>query len=235
MERTDNGWESSAAAWIADMGENGDFSRQHVLDAPMLARVKSGQFQTALDVGSGEGRFCRMLQALGLETTGVEPTETLRATAQSRDPEGSYVAARAEAMPFEDDRFDLVMSYLTLIDIDDIGAAIPEMARVLKPGGSLLIANLNSFSTAGEWHRLLDGSPYFRMDNYFEPRAEWVSWRGISIRNWHRPMQSYMQHLIGAGLNLRHFEEPAPTGGERRRADRFARVPYFHVMEWVKP
>ncbi|WP_312526833.1 class I SAM-dependent methyltransferase [Paracoccus sp. (in: a-proteobacteria)] len=234
-DSTDNGWERSAAAWIADMGENGDFSRRHVLDGPMLARVRTKPHRNALDVGSGEGRFCRMLQEMGLTTIGVEPTQTLRATAQSRDQTGTYVAARAEDLPFEADQFDLVVSYLTLIDIDDIDAAIPEMARVLKPGGSLLIANLNSFSTAGEWHRLLDGSPYFRMDNYLEPRAEWVSWRGVSIRNWHRPMQSYMQRLIATGLQLSHYEEPAPTGGERRRADRFARVPYFHVMEWTKP
>ncbi|AGT09659.1 class I SAM-dependent methyltransferase [Paracoccus aminophilus] len=234
MDRTDNGWETSAAAWIADMGERGDFSRIHVLDAPMLARIRGRGFQTALDVGSGEGRFCRMMQAEGIAATGVEPTPSLRAAAEARDPAGNYVDAQAEALPFDTASFDLVVSYLTLIDIDGIEPAIAEMARVLKPGGSLLIANLNSFSTAGDWHRLVDGSRYFRMDNYLEARAEWMSWRGVSIRNWHRPMQDYMRLLIGAGLRLSHFEEPSPTGGDRRRAERFSRVPYFHVMEWLK-
>lgn len=234
MDKTDNGWETSAAAWIADMGEKGDFSRQHVVDAPMMARIRGRGFATALDVGSGEGRFCRMLGAEGIAATGIEPTASLREAAIARDPQGRYLDARAEALPFATDSFDLVVSYLTLIDIDGIEEAIPEMARVLKPGGSLLIANLNSFSTAGEWRRLVDGSPYFRMDNYLEPRAEWVNWRGISIRNHHGPMQSYMQLLIGAGLRLAHFEEPAPTGGEAKRAERYRRVPYFHVMEWQK-
>ncbi len=237
MDPTDNGWENSAAAWIADQGEAGDFSRQYVLDAPMLARIRQGRaegrFASALDVGSGEGRFCRILGAEGIAATGLEPTPTLRATARNRDPEGCYVNGRAEALPFADASFDLVISYLTLIDIDGIDQAIAEMARVLAPGGSLLIANLNGFSTAGEWRRQMDGSPYFRLDHYLEPRTEWVSWRGISIRNWHRPMQSYMQLLIGAGLRLAHFEEPRPSGGGKH-AERFARVPYFHIMEWVK-
>lgn len=234
-QQDSNGWEASAAAWIADMGDAGDFARQHVLDQPMLDLVRGRGFQTALDVGSGEGRFCRMLQAEGIRATGVEPTPTLRATAVQRDPDGSYVDAAAEDLPFPDASFDLVVSYLTLIDIDGIDRAIAEMARVLKPGGSLLIANLNSFSTAGEWRRLFDGSPYYRMDNYLEPRAEWVSWRGISIRNWHRPMSSYMELLIGAGLRLAHFAEPRPTGGDPKQAERYTRVPYFHIMEWQKP
>ena len=62
----DNGWESSAQAWIDSMGERGergDWGRQHVLDPVMMARVASGQFGNALDVGCGEGRFCRMLKA----------------------------------------------------------------------------------------------------------------------------------------------------------------------------
>lgn len=234
MDQADNGWERSAAAWIADMGEKGDFSREHVLDAPMMARVRGRDYRDALDVGSGEGRFCRMLATEGIATTGVEPTPSLLAKAQERHPQGRYVEAKAEALPFEDASFDLVVSYLTLIDIDGIEAAIFEMARVLRPGGRLLIANLNSFSTAGEWRRQMDGSPYFRLDNYLEPRTEWVSWRGIKIRNWHRPMQDYMQLLLATGLRLIHFEEPAPTGGGSRQADKFRRAPYFHIMEWQK-
>ena len=44
--------------------------------------------------------------------------------------------------------FDLVVSYLTLVDIADFRTAIGEMTRVLKPGGALLIANLTGFTSA---------------------------------------------------------------------------------------
>lgn len=232
--RHNNGWDASAAAWIADMGGDGDWSRRCVLDAPMLGRVRAGAFRNALDVGCGEGRFCRMLRAEGVEPTGVEPTRALREAAQARDPEGRYLDARAERLPFEDGSFDLVVSYLTLIDIDDIDAAIAEMARVLAPGGALLIANLNSFSTAGGFRRQADGPDRFEMDNYLEERAEWVSWRGIAIRNWHRPMSRYMQALIGTGLRLTWFDEPEPFDAGSAREARYRRAPYFHIMEWRK-
>lgn len=234
MSKLENGWETSAAAWISDMGEAGDFSRRHILDAPMLARIREKGFTRALDVGAGEGRFCRMMRSEGLEVIGVEPTPSLHAMAQARDPSGTYVDAMAENLPFEDASFDLVVSYLTLIDIDGIEEAIGEMARVLRPGGSLLIANLNSFNTAGGWKTVPDGTRRFEIDNYLTERAEWVSWRGISIRNWHRPFHTYMRLLLDTGLRLVFFDEPAPSGGDPEVAARYRRSPYFHIMEWKK-
>jgi len=229
-----NGWDASAEAWIADMGESGDFSRRNVLDAPMLDRIRGRGFQSALDVGCGEGRFCRMMAELGIATTGIDPTARLIEVARSRDAQGSYIEGQAEALPFADASFDLVVSYLTLIDIDDVNAAIAEMARVLSPGGTLLIANLNSFSTAGTWQGEGESARGYLIDNYLEPRAEWVGWRGILIRNWHRPLAAYMQPLLGQGLRLVHFDEPAARDGEPARVARYNRAPYHLIMEWTK-
>lgn len=234
MDDMGNGWDRSALAWIEAMGEGGDFGRVHVLDAPMMARVRAQPFKTALDVGCGEGRFCRMLAREGLDMTGVEPTDALRATAQHRDPAGRYVSASAERLPFEDGQFDLVVSYLSLIDIAGLDDAIAEMARVLRPSGSLLIANLNSFNTAGGWVRPENAEPYFAIDNYLEERAIWQSWRGISIKNWHRPLGRYMSLLLAAGLRLVHYEEPRAIGGEPDKVARYNRSPYLNLMEWRK-
>jgi hypothetical protein len=43
-----------------------------------------------------------------------------------------------------------------------------------------------------------------------------------------------MSLLIEAGLRLTLFTEPAPTGGDPDKADRYRRVPYAHVMEWQR-
>jgi len=229
------GWEESATAWIADVGETGDFGRAHVLDAPMLARVRGRGFRRALDVGCGEGRFCRMLQQEGVATIGIDPTEPLLDEARRRDPKGDYRLGRAESLDFPADDFDLVVSYLTLIDIADMPGAITEMTRVLQPGGTLLIANLTSFATAGEWLHEDGGEPYFVIDRYLEERGQWSSWRGIRVWNWHRPLGSYMSALLRAGLILRHFSEPEPRGGAPAVAEPYRRVPWFLLMEWEKP
>jgi len=233
-----NGWEQSTAAWIASMGENGDWSREHVLDPVMLERVAARPFARALDVGCGEGRFCRMLGSRGVDTIGIDPTEGMLAEARLRDPAGDYRHARAEALPFPDQSFDLVVSYLTLIDITDYRAALKEMARVLMPGGSLLIANLNSFISSNPhgWVQDAEGNDlHYPVDNYSVEHPAWVSWSGIRVENWHRPLASYMQALLSLGLTLTFFDEPLPRSGDAARAQRYRRAPWFLVMEWQRP
>lgn len=233
-----DGWTESADAWIDSLGEGGDFGRRFVLDAPMMALAVEGAPADALDVGCGEGRFCRMLQARGVRTVGIDPTARLIDRAIALDPAGDYRIGRAEALDFPDASFDLVVSYLSLIDIPDAGAAIAEMARTLRPGGLLLIANLTSTNTAaqdGGWTTNAAGAPRFAIDHYLEERAEWVEWRGVRVRNWHRPLGAYMAHLLGAGLILIHFSEPEPTGGDPATAARYRRAPWFLVMAWRKP
>ena len=233
-----NGWDESAEAWIADQGDRGDFARAFVLDRVMLERVSGRGFGNALDVGCGEGRFCRMLRAEGIVATGVDPTQALLRKARERDPDGDYREGRAEALEFADESFDLVVSYLTLIDIPDIRQAIPQMVRVLKPGGTLLIANINGFVSACAdvmWLRGADGSYlHYPLDNYLDERDMWVSWRGIRLRNWHRPLSAYMKLLLAENLRLTYFDEPAPHDGESDHVARYRRAPWHHVMEWRK-
>ena len=235
----DNGWQASAHAWIADMGEHGDFSRRCVLDPVMLPRALARSPRKVLDVGCGEGRFCRMLRHNGVFPTGIDPTPPLIAAARARDPGGVYVEAEAERLPFGDESFDLIVSYLSLIDISDVQAAIREMARVLQPGGSMLIANLNSFNTACAdtgWVKDNTGRRlFYPIDHYLRERAMWIEYRGIRIVNHHRPMSTYMRALLDEGLRLVYFDEPVPiAAAPTEKAANYLRVPWFFVMEWLK-
>lgn len=233
----DNGWSESADAWIKVIGEDGDWGRRYVLDAPMLARLERRGFQTALDVGCGEGRFCRMMRALGIKPIGIDPTEALIEAAKQRDPQGDYRIEGAEVLSLTDASVDLAVAYLSLIDIPNLGAALRETHRVLKPGGTFLIANLQSFNTActtDGWAHDWLGRPRFAIDHYLQPRAIESAWRGIRIRNWHRPLHSYLQGLLEAGFELTHFDEPPARGVDDAKAERYNRVPNFLIMEWRK-
>lgn len=234
------GWNESAGAWIAAQDERGDWSRQNIVDAAMLARIEGRGYRAALDVGCGEGRFCRILRQRGIDAIGIDPTAALLEQARRRDPDGDYRSGRAEKLDFEDDRFDLVVSYLTLIDIADFREAIAEMTRVLKPGGRLLVANITSFVSAcvadGWVKDEEDRYLHFKVDRYLDEFPQWVEWQGIRIENWHRPLGAYMSTFLNNGLVLKFFEEPAPAAtDDSLRATLNRRVPWFLVMEWSKP
>ena len=236
---SENGWETSAQAWIDDM-DRGAIARTHLLDPIMLDLCEIRPAMRALDVGCGEGRFCRMLREKGVETIGIDPAEPLLQAARQRDPNGDYRLAFAENLPFENETFDLVISYLTLIDIPDFRRAISEMARVLKPDGKLVIANLTAMTTATPhlwWQGETGEKLFWTLDDYMNERPEWVEWRGIRVVNWHRPLSAYMQAFLANGFVLEHFDEPLPTPEQLQAAPDFEgyeRKPDFNVMRWRK-
>lgn len=234
---SNGGWDQSAEAWILRQGATGDWSRRSVLDPVMLERIQSLELGRVLDVGCGEGRFCRLLSGLGWEVVGIDPTKRLIEQASKLDSQSSYMEAAAEELPFEDGSFELVVSYVSLIDIPDYQRAISEMSRVLKPGGTLLVANLNGFNTAGQsigWIKdRLGRRLYYPMTDYLTERGEEVAWAGIRVLNWHRPLSAYMQEFLGCGLRLTYFSEPAASDGTARSVT-FNKSPYFVVMEWRK-
>jgi len=240
MSEAVGGWVASAGAYI-DFQDGGDPSRVVLLDPVMLRLCGDVTGKRVLDLGCGEGRFCRMLADRGARCAGIDVTPEMASTARERGP-GDYALSDAARLPFQDQTFDLVVSYITLVDIPDYRRAIAECARVLKPGGSIVAANLgftsaNALPNSG-WLRDEDGRRvYFALDHYAEERAQWYEWRNIRIENYHRPLSGYMKAYLASGLALRFFDEPVPEDQSLEAHPEFEnwfRVPYFNVMRWEK-
>ena len=238
----DIGWDFSAPGWLDAMGDRGDATRRHVLDAPMLAALPDQG--RVIDIGCGEGRFCRMMNARGLEPVGLDPTSELIGAAKSKDPAGSYVQASGEALPFENECFDAAVFYLSLIDIPDFRSAIAEAARVLRPGGLMLVANLHAHATArprdwpgegGHWVIEEGVHKHLAVDEIQLERGVPTAWDGIRITNYHRPLSAYLGAFLAAGLTLRQFEDPPFTGPEGEAKEKFRRAPWAFFMSWEKP
>lgn len=235
--QADDGWGKSAGPWMRLM-EKGDPHRELLLDEVMIDLCGDVEGREVIDVGCGEGRFCRMLGKRGARVTGIDPTEDLINEARRRQPEATYHVAKGEALPVADASMDLVVSYLSLLDIPDYRAAIKEMKRVLKPGGRCVIANHNGFSTASSkyWERDEHNNKlHWTMDNYLNERPNQVEFAGVSVINWHRPLSAYLQTFLQAGFALEHFDEPGPkpevlAAHESMRSNQ--RVPLFCTMVW---
>jgi 2-polyprenyl-3-methyl-5-hydroxy-6-metoxy-1,4-benzoquinol methylase len=236
---TDNGWADSARAWIDHVdGENA--KRRLLLDPVMLRLSGDVSGLRVLDAGCGEGRFSRMLAERGADVAGVDVTREMAIEAARRAGSGqSYAIAMAERLPLADETFDVAVSYVMLVDVIDYRGAIAEMARVLRPGGRIVVANVGFVSASPGWERDADGRRlYHRIDRYLEERPFDIDSSGIRITNWHRPLSAYMRAYLSQGLLLREFLEPAPETDDLRddpATEDWYRVPDFNVMLWEKP
>lgn len=91
--------------------------------------------QRVLEVGFGGGALLRAIERSGGVASGVEVSKGMVRRARSLDVR----VAPAEALPFETGRFDKAVSVNSLYFWKDSGAAFGELARVLRPGGRLVL------------------------------------------------------------------------------------------------
>ena len=133
--------------WGIDFYEIG---RQQVLGKlrKALGRDDVGHFPASLEIGSGTGYFSlNLLQAavIGHATcSDISPgmLTTLRANADRLgiSDRVDTVPTDAEALPFADQSFDLVLGHAVLHHLPDLARAFSEFHRVLKPGGTIVFA-----------------------------------------------------------------------------------------------
>lgn len=105
------------------------------------AQIQAGQ--RVLDVACGTGILARTIaERVGAtgSVVGLDINEGMLAVAQQQAPGIEWRHGLAEALPFDDDSFDAVVSQFALMFFENKEAALNEMVRVLRPGGRLVVA-----------------------------------------------------------------------------------------------
>jgi ubiquinone/menaquinone biosynthesis C-methylase UbiE len=96
-----------------------------------------------LDVASGAGFGMQMLRAAGACPVGVDYDRDALREVRRIEPQATLVHADATRMPFGDAAIDVVVSFETLEHVQDAGAMVREIRRVLKPAGCLVLSTPN--------------------------------------------------------------------------------------------
>lgn len=104
-----------------------------------------------LDVGCGPGQWTNWLREHGVDVAGVDPVQEFVERAQRDYPETTYSIGEAQSLDVEDRALSGLLAWYSLIHLSpgDMHRAFSEFARVVRPGGSVLLG----FFTAGDQDR----------------------------------------------------------------------------------
>jgi SAM-dependent methyltransferase len=188
-ERVSTGlvYQQQVAGYDAEAG-GGLFS----LDEPVVAGYLDGREPgVALDAACGTGRFAEFLARCGHRVIGVDSSPDMLAYARRRVPDAEFHVGELDRLPLPDDSVDVIVCALALEHVP-LQPVFAEFARVLRPGGDLVISDLHH-------EQVTRGSVMSARGPAGEP---WIA------DTYRHPLGDYLRAALSLGLQVRGCEEP---------------------------
>jgi ubiquinone/menaquinone biosynthesis C-methylase UbiE len=199
------------------------------VETPFVERmVASLMVRTALDAATGTGRHALRLAQQGIQVTAIDQSAEMLAVARQSATRIDvaielHAGSLDDRLPFSDAQFDLVICALALCHVQNLRGAVSEFARVLRPGGSLILSDFHPYCVEQGWRVALFGPG----------RAYLLTYPGHTRAD-------YLAALEAAGLQLTQAVDAtmgeAPPGtllDEEREAGRD--IPFCLVLMARKP
>jgi SAM-dependent methyltransferase len=198
--------EETAAAWIPVPGRD------------VLRHLGARAGEALLDLGCGRHQLPTYAVRQGLDVTGLEYTAEAAAFSQKREPAARVVIGSLPDIPFDGDTFDLLTCLELPLGLENPCALLPEIQRVLKPGGRacVLLPNANYYhaSAAAAQGRVFREFAMSRLDwerrlwssglDIYHARPDW------SLERENQRLAGPWRREFGAFLR-RHCYELAPA------------------------
>jgi SAM-dependent methyltransferase len=226
-------WERNAAHWLLWARTPGHdsywrFHRERFFElVPPPGRL-------TLDIGCGEGRVSRDLRERGHRTIGIDVTPAMVVAAREADPGGEYIVADAAQLPFEDAAAAAAVAFMSLMDVDNMAAAVRETARVLEPGGHFVVAVVHPINSGHEIDREHPEGRLVLTHDYFERRLyrDEIERDGLrmTFESRHWTLEDYFDALLGAEFRIDAVREVA-----YEEHPKWSRYPLFLHLLATKP
>lgn len=183
--------------WGMRRGQDGQGAANGV-DAPQGSIAGAGLGRVLVD-GCGVGMYVKALLPFAQEVAGIDIEWEHLEIAAGNVPEAQLDLAACEALPYPQNRFDLVLSHEVLEHVNDDRQAAAEMVRVLRPGGRAVIFvpnRLYPFETHGH---------YWRGEYHFG-NTPLINYLPDPLRNWLAP---HVRAYTAKGLRHLFLGQPA--------------------------
>jgi SAM-dependent methyltransferase len=185
------------------------------LDEPVVAGYLGGREPgVALDAACGTARFAEYLSRCGHRVIGVDSSPDMLAHARQRVPDGEFHLGELESLPLPDDSVDVIVCALALEHVL-LQPVFAEFARVLRPGGDLVISDLHH-------EQITRGSVISALGPAGEPC--------IATTYRHR-VGDYLRVALSLGFQVRGCEEPINRQSEEQPDDPLPE-PATEIGDW---
>lgn len=164
-------------------------------EPPMRQLIEAIAPGTVLDAACGTGRYSLVLAERGHQVIGVDQSAAMLEIARGKLPAADFRQADLTELPLPDHSVDAVVCALALVHIPDVAPALREFARVLRPGGRVIISDVHPFLVSLGWQAQFpapgEGRGFIRLHCHFA--------------------SEYVSAANAAGLRLRSLAEPPLT------------------------
>ena len=181
----------------------------------LLARIPPG---SALDAACGTGRHTGRLISRGHEVIAVDQSPEMLAQAAAKVPQAQFRVGDLTRLPIPDASVDLVLCALALSHLPDVGEAIAEFRRVLRPGGRLIVTDVHPIMV------LLAGQPIFA---YTPGELAFVRIRPHQVSDHLRAFATHGFAFVSCHEPL--YAGPLPPGGYEERIPDAARAAWAGI------
>ena len=208
-------WNDYAKDYDKKVGETGDLDHRETLNPVILKLIWNIKGKNILDLGCGQGYFSRIMTKQDAVVTGIDLSKDLIKIANQRNQEQEldikyFISDASNLKDLEDDNFDIVVSNLAFMDIENIYNTIKECSRVLKTNGKIIFSLVNPIFGISE--RSKDNDWYYlKLIKYKTNSTITNENRGYNFKttHYHRPVGYYINLLTNNGFYITNYKEVA--------------------------
>ncbi|MFI7640438.1 class I SAM-dependent methyltransferase [Nonomuraea sp. NPDC049400] len=169
------------------------------IDEPFIREIVDAlPVGDALDAACGTGRLTAHLAGRGHRVRGVDSSPDMLERARQRVPQAEFQLGDLSSLPVPDESVDLVVCSLALTHVPVLDPALAEFARVVRPGGHVVITDIHPDGVARGVVppvRLPDGQPG-------------------RVATYRHLVGDYLRAALAVGLQVRRCDEPLHPPGE---------------------
>jgi len=245
-------WNEGARAWNEFVESGADYYRHDVHGPALLAACEPVMDFDVLDLGCGQGFFCRELAKRGARVVGIDVAEEQIVFArmhEEREPLGieyHVMGATEVSTHWRNGHFDLVSACMALQDMADVGASLQSAFVVLRAGGRMVFSAPHpcTDTPVREWELdELGNKAALKIDRYFQTGAVVCHWNMQRLKYhwdapyWRHTLSEWSKLIAAAGFLIRRIDEPRPTKEQVQRNPHLSDcywLPCFLMFDLVK-